>query len=107
MDDRSISDSQLTASSFKPNYDASNGRLNHVKTASKGGSWCAAKSDAHQYLQIDLGKQMTYSGISTQGAGETQDWVKKYKIQKSNDGKLFQDHTEFGILVVRIRVLEK
>jgi len=101
MDDRSISDSQITGSSHKPNYEPSNGRLNHIKTASKGGSWCAEKSDTHQYLQIDLGKQTTYSGIATQGSGETQDWVLKYKIQKSDDGVIFQDHTEFGMPVVR------
>ena len=100
MDDRSIGDAQITAFSHTPNHEAFNGRLNHVKTASKGGSWCAAKSDNQQFLQIDLGKKMTFSGIAIQGAGDTQNWVTKYKIQKSDDGKLFEDHLEFGIPVV-------
>lgn len=101
MDDRSIADSQITASSSKTNYDPSNGRLNHIKTASKGGSWCAGTSDRLQYLQIDLGKKMTISGIATQGSGETQDWVQKYKIQKSVDGRVFDEHTMFGLPWVR------
>ena len=101
MDDRSIDNSQITASSSKPNYEPSNGRLNHIKTASKGGSWCSATPDKLQYLQIDLAKEMTISGIATQGAGDTQDWVQKYKLQKSDDGRVFNEHTEFGMPMVR------
>jgi lactadherin len=102
MDDRSIDDSQITASSNTRNYLPNYGRLNNIKSANMGGSWCAGTSDVNQYLQIDMKKKMTFSGIATQGAGDAQNWLTKFKIMKSNDGSSFTVHTEFGIAKVRI-----
>lgn len=102
MDDRSIEDSQIAASSNTANYLPSYGRLNNIKSANMGGSWCAGTSDENQYLQIDMKKKMTFSGIATQGAGDAQNWLTKFKIKKSDDGNSFTDHTEFGIAKVMI-----
>lgn len=102
MDDRSIEDSQITASSNSANYLPNYGRLNNIKSVSMGGSWCAGTSDVSPYLQIDMKKKMTFSGIATQGAGDAQNWLTKFKIEKSDDGNSFTDHTEFGIAKVMI-----
>lgn len=100
MENRSIADVQITASSFKSDrgktYKAEYGRLNNKPSGGMGGAWCADVSDTSRYLQIDLKKEMTLSGISTQGQSDEANWVVKYKIQHSSDGIQWQSFKEFG-----------
>ena len=99
MEDRSITDGQITASSYKSgakNFKAAYGRLNNKPSGSMGGAWCAGTSDTSQYLQIDLKKEMTVSGVATQGQIDEANWVAKYSIQHSRDGSNWKDYKEFG-----------
>ncbi|XP_074622246.1 uncharacterized protein LOC141880636 [Acropora palmata] len=100
MEDRSIADVQITASSFKSDggktYKPQYGRLNNKPSGAMGGAWCADVSDTSRYLQIDLKKEMTLSGISTQGQSDEANWVVKYKIQHSLDGAQWRAFKEFG-----------
>lgn len=100
MEDRSIADVQITASSFKSDggktYKPQYGRLNNKPSGAMGGAWCADVSDTSRYLQIDLKTEMTLSGISTQGQSDEANWVVKYKIQHSLDGVQWRDFKEFG-----------
>ncbi len=99
MEDGAISDGQITASSeWNANEAAHQGRLHYQATAVKAGSWVAATSDAHQWLQIDLGSRYTkVTRVATQGRnGAYVNWVIKYKLQYSNDGVNFQYYKEPG-----------
>ena len=100
MEDRSITDSQITASSFKTDRNKSfkpaYGRLNNRPSGAMGGAWCAGTSDKSQYLQVDLGKEMTLSGVATQGQIDEANWVATYSIQHSKDGTNWKDYKEFG-----------
>ncbi|KAL9954039.1 hypothetical protein ACROYT_G041527 [Oculina patagonica] len=99
MEDGAISDGQITASSqWNANEAAHQGRLHYQATAVKAGSWVAATSDAHQWLQIDLGSRYTkVTRVATQGRnGAYVNWVTKYKLQYSNDGVNFQYYIEPG-----------
>ena len=103
MEDRSITDSQITASSFKTeSFRPAYGRLNNRPSGAMGGAWCAGTSDKFQFLQIDLRKEMTLSGVATQGQIDEANWVAKYSIQHSKDGTNWKDYKEFGYKVVCI-----
>ena len=96
MEDRAITDGQLTASSKNNNYQGPHrGRLN-LKTIA--GGWVAAKNDANQWLKIDLGSQYTkVTRVATQGrTGGSKNWVTKYKLQYRNDGVNWQHYREPG-----------
>ncbi|EDO33063.1 predicted protein, partial [Nematostella vectensis] len=101
MDDRTIPDSDIRGSSHRPEYLAHYGRLNNIKAPGMGGAWCSGIINEYQYLQVDLGRKMTVSGIATQGAGDQPSWITKYMVQYSDDGRVFKGHEEFGIMKVR------
>lgn len=59
------------------------------------GSWCAEhkhsiNDDKDQYLQFDLGKQMTVDAIATQGSHLLENWIRKYNLRYSDDAKSWQ-----------------
>eukprot|EP00058_Branchiostoma_floridae_P017130 XP_002602618.1 hypothetical protein BRAFLDRAFT_81900 [Branchiostoma floridae] len=56
-----IADSQLTASSAQPGYEAFKARINGTR------SWHMAQLDTQQWLQVDLGQLKIVTGIQTQG----------------------------------------
>ena len=39
-----------------------------------------------EYLQIDLREVSWVCAVATQGSGQAQEWVTKYKVQVSRDG---------------------
>ena len=82
MEDGSIKDSQITAStSFNIFLGPHWSRLN------KGGSWSVAHISIDQWIQVDLGISRIITGIVLQGGDEgTQEWVKSYKVEYSRDG---------------------
>ena len=62
MTNRKIRDTDITASSeLNSNSSASNARLNNTK------SWVADKNDTQPWIQVNLGKIMNITAISTQG----------------------------------------
>ena len=110
MANGSISNGQITASSQKigkdKSFKAEYGRLNNKPSGAMGGAWCAQSSDKFQYLQIDLNKEMTLSGVATQGQIDAPNWVVKYSIQHSTDGTNWKDYKEFGHDRVSVERLE-
>ena len=99
MENGAILDGQIRASSeLDVDNAAIQGRLYFKATGTKQGAWSAAQSNRKQWLQVDLGSQFTkVTRIATQGqnGGNTQ-WVKRYKLQYSNDGVSFQNYREEG-----------
>ena len=106
MGNGSITDEQVSASSvYDANHAAKQGRLYFQETPPKSGAWAAAlnHSNQDQWLQIDLRDQRTkVTGVATQGrnynnwSGDHRQWVRKYKLQYSDDGVTFQYYREKG-----------
>ena len=96
MESGAISDSQISASSeADSNHAARQGRLNFKETNNNSGGWVAKSKDRLQWLQIDLGNLDTkVAGVATQGRHSQ--WVSKYMLQYSNDGKTFAYFKEQG-----------
>ena len=102
MEDGSISDGQLTASSnVNLRRHAIYSRLNNkIYGVDIAGSWRPAYTDAFKWLQVDLLHQTKITGISTQGRSGYSDHVKTFKLSTGNDGKNFASYTESGIVKV-------
>lgn len=101
MENGLISNGQISASSQENGNDlaAFRGRL-----YSKAGSWSAHTNVGEQWLQVDLGSQnIRVTGVATQGNGNRDQWVKKYKLQYSNDGKIFQYYRQQGQTKDRVK----
>ena len=86
-----ISDAQISASSqWDANHAAIQGRLHFQKSSRKEGSWSARTNDVNQWLQIDLGNQVTkVTRLATQGRNLYRQWVTRFKLQYSDDGVNF------------------
>ena len=92
MENRKISDAQITASSeWKTNYGASNARLNFNL---KSGSWSAGKNDKHQWLQVNFKNRVAITEIQTQGRKKFNhnQYVKTYSVSYSCDGDTFKSY---------------
>ena len=74
MADETILDSQITASSVWGIYQPWHGRLQNTKC------WAANTEDQNQWIEADFLKVVTVTGIETQGAGTSGEWVKKLNI---------------------------
>ncbi|XP_046839049.1 uncharacterized protein LOC124433295 [Xenia sp. Carnegie-2017] len=87
MEDKSIQNSQITASSYKEKRFPYGARL-HNKTYNRStkswGAWCADENDPSPYLQIDLDRKRNISMVATQGFTRGM-FVKKYKLNYSTD----------------------
>ncbi|XP_028412252.1 uncharacterized protein LOC114535069 [Dendronephthya gigantea] len=97
MENLSILDSQLTASSSQYyNATASNARLNLKTNPSSYGAWIAAENDNNPWLQVDFITNVTITAIATQGLDGGQHWVKEYSIGFGPDNILFTNYEEDG-----------
>jgi len=87
-----ILDDQITASSTHNALSARKSRLHGEK------AWSADSKDEHQWLQIDLGVEHTtnITKVATQGTSEKNQWVKKYKLDYSDNGTNFRFYREPG-----------
>ncbi|XP_078357295.1 uncharacterized protein LOC144642185 [Oculina patagonica] len=95
MESHAITDVQISASSKRSRRFA--GFLGRLRSRYQGGCWSARTSDATQWLQVDLGNAHTrVTAVATQGKNAHKEWVRKYKLQYSNDGKEFYYYRERG-----------
>ena len=94
----SITDGQLSSSSqLDDAHTAMQGRLNSNATGGSGGSWSAGNNNSSQWLQIDLLDQgNNVTRVATQGRHDASQWVTKYRLQYSEDGKIFHSYREPG-----------
>ena len=92
-----ISDAQISASSeWDNNHGAERARLNGRSINLKKGAWSPSFSTLGQWLQVDLEKYTTVTGLATQGRSDYNQWVTKYRVQYSDDGVSFHLYTEPG-----------
>ena len=105
MENGVISDWQISASTYySANHQAIQGRLHFLPDGGKAGGWSAALNDINQWLQVDL---VTIFGkltrVATQGSSDMDQWVTVYSLQYGNDGVNFQNYTEFGQDVIKVK----
>ena len=98
MENGSISDVQISASSkWNNRLGAERARLNGIKVKGKLGAWRSGYNRLGQWLQVDLEKYTTVTGLATQGRSDYDQWVTKYRMQYSDDGVSFYFYTEPGV----------
>ena len=116
MENGGVLDEQITASSeLNDNSAAYQGRLNVNESAQgstvKSGAWVAGTSDQSQWLQVDLyDEESLISCVATQGRNQDvsrdladSQWVERYKLQYSNDGRDFEYYHEQGKSTAKVR----
>ena len=101
MENQTITDAQITASSYDGLVHApSHARLNFQEIKNKAaGAWAARESDVSPWLQVDLGARYAkLTRVATQGRNSFNypQWVTKYKLQYRDNGKEFQFFREPG-----------
>ena len=97
MENRAISDAQISASSQRDdNHAAKQARLRVKVDGNKSGGWSARRDDFNQWLQVDLGSYTTVTRVATQGRSGHDEWVTKYGLQYSDDGDIFHFFEEAG-----------
>ena len=108
MENRAISDVQITASSeWGAELAAIWGRLYMKGTAEHEGAWEPAITDTNQWLQIDLGVQKTnVTRVATQGRDSHYHRVTTYSLQYSDDGVNFQDYIQQGESIKTVNVID-
>ncbi|XP_028411621.1 lactadherin-like [Dendronephthya gigantea] len=95
MEDRSILDSQITASSiWNSGYRVANGRLNFKQPSGKFESWSALSNDLNEWLQDNFQRVTLITKIGTQGRNDANQFVKSYTISFSREGKCFSNYTQ-------------
>ena len=100
MQSGAITKNQLSASSDSGAPCVANqGRLYNER------AWCGSRSDPNLWLQIDLLKDLTVTGVATQGRSGNDQSVTEYKLQYSYDGTNFQYYKEFGRNTDKVRYL--
>ena len=99
MEDRNISDLQITASSEWSNrHSASNARLYYKVVP---GAWTKANSDANPWLQVDFQGKVTLLKVATQGRFDKDQWVESYSLSSGYNGLYFELYKQFGEIKVR------
>lgn len=116
VEDGSIPDEQLSASSSIGSYTPSKARLNGDFCWKPSGSGTHAPKKAHllsylgqkntklyvcpaatsSWIQVNLGQTRKVTGIVIQGCSDGENWITKYKLQHSIDGISWKDYTADG-----------
>ena len=68
------------------------------------GGWCASKSSSDElyYLQVDLGRATTVTGVETQSVHYINRWVQSYTLSYSYDSITWYDYKVDGKGKVRL-----
>ena len=77
----------ITASSeWDQNHSVHRVGLDFIKQRQNSQSWCAAKNNGAQWVGVDIINPKLITAVETQGRGDSNQWVKSYKVKYSNDG---------------------
>ena len=85
LQNRSIPDCALTASSASRHWPANQARLNN------SGAWVPL-SNRGAWFQVEFSNMTNITAIATQGHPDYDYWVKSYSVYHSNDGHKFQPY---------------
>ncbi|GAA6074574.1 macrophage mannose receptor 1, partial [Tachysurus ichikawai] len=92
LEDGSITDSMLSASSSMAGKEARNARL-------KGSSCWMPSSTSNSWIQVSLNEVKKITGVVIQGCPTADHWVTKFKVQTSVDGVSWIDYKVDGNIV--------
>ena len=102
--DGAISVVQISASSQKDANQAAIEAILNFDSDSNTVGWSPDTDNDNQWLQLDLGDHYTVvTDVATKGGSAINNWVTKYKLQYSDDGKLFRDYKERGQWTKKVR----
>lgn len=90
-------DGKITASSeYSVNHSVLGCKLgkdrpnpNHVA------AWCAKSEDKFPWIQVEFPKPLTLSAVSIQGRGDCNQYVTRFRVLVSDDGRAFMNTCEF------------
>uniref|UniRef100_UPI00398F6C85 coagulation factor V n=1 Tax=Pristiophorus japonicus TaxID=55135 RepID=UPI00398F6C85 len=97
MENRNITDDQITASSFLMSYWWGSWQPSRARLDLRGNNaWQSNKQNLNQWLQVNFLKKMKISGIITQGAKSftTAMFVQTYAVHFSNNGEIWLPYTD-------------
>lgn len=77
-----------------------NGRLNFKLKPGRVGAWAAANLRANSWFQVNFGRFVKVTIVSTQGRDDVYEWVKRYRLTYSYDGTFIRDYLEDGSVKV-------
>ncbi|EDO48094.1 predicted protein, partial [Nematostella vectensis] len=80
------------SSSWDKYHGPSRARLNAVRKGAYRGAWSAKKNNRRQWIQVDLGQRTVITKILTQGRQDLNQWVKRYTVSYSRDGRRFRQY---------------
>ena len=96
MEDGSIPDNKITASSAYSNSEVAWGRLNSSK-----GSWTPSTDTGYQWFQVNFVPEVKLiTHITTQGNGKNYWWVKEYYVMYKKGQEALAEYMENNQTVV-------
>ena len=95
MEDGRIPDSRISASTtHRADCAPSLARLDFQGGEGKKGGWLSKYDDYEAWIQVDLEKTMMVSQIQTQGHDFYSQWIKKFNVSYSYNGKSYEDYKD-------------
>ena len=109
MQSKQISDSAITASSYRNGVNrAYYGRLHFLPSSSQvGGGWVSQSNDKDQFFQVHFGNWRKVSRVAIQGRQDYDQWVQSFSLSYGYDSLFFQDYTEGQVKKVSKRMSNK
>lgn len=97
MEDSHIPSGALQASSiWNYNHGPDRARINQPSGHGRAGAWVAKYRNTRQWLQVDLRRPAKVTGVATQGRHDYSQWVTRYTVSYSLNGKVFKSYLEYG-----------
>lgn len=59
-------------------------------------AWCTKENDRNGWIQVEFPKPLTLSAVATQGREGTIQYVTRYRVLVSDDGRIFMHTWEFN-----------
>ncbi|CAG5131018.1 unnamed protein product, partial [Candidula unifasciata] len=88
VEDGRIPDSALTASTSNAKRMPKDGRVGR-----SAGAWSPSIQNSFQWLQVDMGKQYIVTQLLTQGRQGSDEYVREYFLEYSDDSKTWRRYT--------------
>ena len=104
LENGAIPDSSITASSVAAPgttlHIPGNGRLHFKPIPNHYGAWSAGNLRDNSWFQVNFGRFVKVTIISTQGRQDVDQWVTKYRVAYSYDGHFLRNYKEGGYIKV-------
>ena len=93
MQNGKIKPGDIQASSqYDHRHRPDNGRLHFQRTSSRTGAWSSRINDKNQWFQVKFERAAKIRRVACQGRMDADQWVTKYTLEYSLDGKSWKDY---------------